>query len=159
MQIDYQSLGSAAGINMVTDGRADFGGTDGPMTDQQMKDFIDQRGSAVLHVPMALGADVPSYNVPGVTVALKFTPQALAGIFLGTITRWNDPALTTANAGVALPDTPIMVVHRSDGSGTTYVWADYLSKVSDDWRRRVGRATSVNWPVGMARTATKASRR
>ncbi len=148
VQVDYQPLGSGAGINLVTAGRVDFGGTDGPMTDQQMKDFIDQRGSAVLHVPMALGADVPSYNLPGVTVALKFTPQALAGIFLGTITRWNALALTTANAGVPLPDMPITVVHRSDGSGTTYVWADYLAKVSDDWRRRVGRATSVNWPVG-----------
>ncbi len=148
VQIDYQPIGSAAGINMVTDGRADFGGTDGPMTDQQMKDFVAQRGSAVLHIPMALGADVPSYNVPGMTTALKFTPQALAGIFLGTITRWNDPALTGANAGVSLPSAPIMVVHRSDGSGTTYVWTDYLSKVSDEWQRRVGRSTSVNWPVG-----------
>ena len=88
---------------MVTDGRADFGGTDGPMTDKQMKEFIAQRGCSVLHVPMALGADVASYNLPGVTAALKFTPQALAGIFLGTITRWNDPALTAANAGVTLP--------------------------------------------------------
>ena len=148
VQIDYQSLGSAAGINMVADGRADFGGTDGPMTDKQMKEFLEQRGCAVLHVPMALGADVPTYNVPGVTVALKFTPQALAGIFLGSITRWNDPALTAANSGVSLPSAAIMVMHRSDGSGTTYVWADYLSKVSDEWQRRVGRSTSVNWPVG-----------
>ena len=148
VQIDYQSLGSTAGINMVTDGRVDFSGTDGPMTDQQMKDFNAQRGCPVLHVPMALGADVPSYNLPGVTAPLKFTPQALAGIFLGTITKWNDPALMAANAGVSLPSAPITVVHRSDGSGTTYVWADYLSKVSDEWQRRVGRSTSVKWPVG-----------
>ena len=152
VQIDYQSVGSGAGINLVTEGRLDFGGTDGPMTDQQIKEFIAQRGCTVLHVPVALGADVPSYNLPGLTAALKLTPQALAGIFLGTITRWNDPALTAANAGVPLPSAPIMVVHRSDGSGTTYVWADYLSKVSDEWGRRVGRSTSVNWPVGAGAT-------
>ena len=155
VQIDYQPLGSSAGINLVTSGRADFGGTDGPMTDQQLKEFVEQRGCAVLHIPMALGADVPSYNVPGITTSLKFTPQALAGIFLGTITKWNDPALTSVNADVALPDNPITVVHRSDGSGTTYVWTDYLSKVSEDWQRRAGRNTSVKWPVGVAATGNQ----
>jgi phosphate transport system substrate-binding protein len=148
VEIDYESLGSGAGISQVTDGKIDFGGTDGPMTDKQMKEFMDQRGCAVFHIPMALGADVPAYNLPGVTMTLKFTPRALAGIFLGQITKWNHPELASANPGVSLPNAPITVVHRSDSSGTTYVWTDYLSKVSDEWRTSVGRGTSVKWPVG-----------
>ena len=148
VQVDYQPLGSGAGINLVTAGRIDFGGTDGPMTDKQMQEFVAERGCPVIHVPVALGADVPTYNVPGVTATLNFTPKALAGIFLGTITKWNDRELTSANPAVALPNASIVVVYRSDGSGTTYVWADYLSKVSEEWRNKVGRGTSVNWPVG-----------
>jgi phosphate transport system substrate-binding protein len=148
VEIDYQSIGSGGGINLITDDRADFGATDGPMTEAQLKTFQERRGYGVIHLPTALGADVPSYNVPGVSTNLRFTSRALAGIFLGRITRWNDPELTTVNPGVSLPNKNIVVVHRSDGSGTTYVWSDYLSKVSDEWRANVGHGNSVNWPVG-----------
>jgi phosphate transport system substrate-binding protein len=115
------------------------------MTDEQLA----QAPIKILHFPTVLGADVPAYNLPGVTADLKFTPEALAGIFLGKITKWNDPAIAAANPGVTLPAQDIVVVHRSDGSGTTYIWTDYLSKVSDEWRTRVGMGTSVNWPVGL----------
>jgi phosphate transport system substrate-binding protein len=149
IQINYQSLGSGAGIKQVTEGTVDFGASDGPMNDMQLKEFQDKRGSAVLHFPTVLGADVPTYHVAGVTGSLNFTPEALAGIFLGKITKWNDPALVQANPGVNLPKSDIVVVHRSDGSGTTYVWVDYLSKVSKEWAMKVGKGTSVNWPVGL----------
>ena len=115
------------------------------MTDDQLK----QAGFKILHFPTVLGADVPSYNIPGVATDLKFTPEALAGIFLGKITKWNDPAITAANPGVKLPADDIVVVHRSDGSGTTYIWTDYLSKISNEWKTKVGKGTSVNWPVGL----------
>jgi phosphate transport system substrate-binding protein len=115
------------------------------MTDDQLK----QASVKILHFPTVLGADVPSYNVPGVSAELKFTPEALAGIYLGKVTKWNDPAIAGANPGVKLPAEDIVVVHRSDGSGTTYIWTDYLSKVSDEWRTKVGKDTSVNWPVGL----------
>ena len=146
---NYQSIGSGGGINQVTQGTVDFGATDGPMNDQQLKDFQSKRGNAILHFPTVLGADVASYNVPGVTQELNFTPEALAGIFLGKITKWNDPELTKANPGVKLPANDVVVVHRSDGSGTTYVWVDYLSKISPEWKTKVGVGTSVNWPVGL----------
>jgi phosphate transport system substrate-binding protein len=149
VEINYQPIGSGGGIRQVTEGTVDFGATDGPMTDAQLDDFRTKRGTAVLHFPTVLGADVPIYNVPGVATGLKFTPDALAGIFLGTITRWNDPAIAKVNPGVKLPPTDIVVAHRSDGSGTTYVWTDYLSKVSPAWRQKVGKNTSVNWPVGL----------
>jgi phosphate transport system substrate-binding protein len=149
IQINYQSLGSGAGIRQVTEGTVDFGATDGPMTDQQLQDFRTKRGTEVLHFPTVMGADVPIYNVPGVPSGLKFTPGALAGIFLGTITKWNDPAIAKVNPGARLPSTDIVVAHRSDGSGTTYVWTDYLSKVSPEWKQKVGTNTSVNWPVGL----------
>lgn len=149
IQFNYQSVGSGAGIKQVTEGTVDFGATDGPMNDEQMKAFQDKRGSAILHFPTVLGAAVPTYTVPGVTGSLNFTPEALAGIFLGKITKWNDPAIAGANPGVKLPANEIVVVHRSDGSGTTYIWTDYLSKVSDEWKSKVNRATSVNWPVGL----------
>jgi phosphate transport system substrate-binding protein len=123
----------------------DFGATDGPMNDSQ----ITATGSNVLHIPTVLGSVVPTYNIPGVTQALHFTGEVLAGIFLGQITRWNDSRLAAVNPGVSLPDQDIVVVHRSDGSGTTYIWTDYLSKVSSDWSTRVGKGTSVNWPVGL----------
>jgi phosphate transport system substrate-binding protein len=145
VQINYQSIGSGGGIRQLLDGTVDFGATDGPMTDEQLA----QAPIKILHFPTVLGADVPAYNLPGVTADLKFTPEALAGIFLGKITKWNDPAIAAANPGVTLPAQDIVVVHRSDGSGTTYIWTDYLSKVSDEWRTRVGMGTSVNWPVGL----------
>lgn len=149
IQFNYQSLGSGAGIRQVTEGTVDFGATDGPMSDEQMKEFLQKRGSNILHFPTVLGAVVPTYNVPGVAGDLNFTPDALAGIFLGKIAKWNDPAIASANPGAKLPATDIIVVHRSDGSGTTYVWTDYLSKVSPQWNTKPGRGTSVMWPVGL----------
>jgi phosphate transport system substrate-binding protein len=151
LQFNYQSVGSGAGIKQVTEGTVDFGATDGPMNDDQLKAFQEKRGGSVLHFPTVLGADVPTYNVPGVTASLNFTPEVLAGIFLGKITKWNDPAIADANKGVNLPakDNDIVVVRRSDGSGTTYIWTDYLSKVSDEWKNKVGKGTSPNWPVGL----------
>src|ERR1700726_1704914 len=119
------------------------------MNDEQLKAFQDKHGFGILHFPTVLGAVVPTYNIPGVTSELNFTPDAIAGIFLGKITKWNDPAIAGANKGVNLPANDIVVVHRSDGSGTSYIWTDYLSKVSDDWKNKVGKGTSVNWPVGL----------
>jgi phosphate transport system substrate-binding protein len=149
IQFNYQPVGSGAGIKQVTDGTVDFGATDGPMNDEQLKAYQEKHGSAILHFPTVLGAVVPTYNIPGVSVALNFTPQALAGIFLGKITKWNDPEITGVNKGVNLPASDIVVIHRSDGSGTTYVWTDFLSKVSDEWKGKVNKSTSVNWPVGL----------
>ncbi len=150
LQFNYQSIGSGGGIKQVTEGTVDFGATDGPMNDTQLKDFQDKHGgSPILHFPTVMGADVPVYNVPGVMTELNFTPEALAGIFLGKITKWNDPELVKANPGVKLPANDIVVVHRSDGSGTTFIWVDYLAKVSKEWEMKVGRGTSVNWPVGL----------
>jgi phosphate transport system substrate-binding protein len=145
IQINYQSIGSGGGIRQLLDKTVDFGASDGPMTDEQLA----QAGFNILHFPTVLGADVPSYNIPGVSVELKFTPEALAGIFLGKITKWNDPAIAAPNPGVKLPSDDIVVVHRSDGSGTTYIWTDYLSKISSDWKSKIGTGTSVNWPVGL----------
>jgi len=147
--INYASIGSGGGIAQVTAGTVDFGASDGPMTDMQMKEFQDKRGSAILHFPTVLGAVVPTYNIPGVTGSLNFTAEALAGIYLGKITKWDDPELTKANPGIKLPSSNIVVVHRSEGSGTTYVWVDYLSKISKEWETKVGKAASVNWPVGL----------
>jgi phosphate transport system substrate-binding protein len=149
VEINYQSIGSGGGIRQVTEGTVDFGASDGPMSDEQLKAFQDKHGFGVLHFPTVLGADVPTYNIPGVTAALNFTPEALAGIFLGKITKWNDPAITSVNKGVNLPGNDIVVVHRSEGSGTTYIWTDYLSKVSEEWKNKVGKGASVNWPVGL----------
>ncbi len=149
LQINYQSIGSGGGIKQVTEGTVDFGASDGPMNDDQLKAFQDKHGFPILHFPTVLGADVPTYNIPGVNAELNFTPEALVGIFLGKITKWNDPQIAGANQGVNLPGNDIVVVHRSDGSGTTYIWTDYLSKVSDDWKNKVGKGTSVNWPVGL----------
>jgi phosphate transport system substrate-binding protein len=149
VNINYQSVGSGAGIKQVTEGTVDFGASDGPMNDEQLKAYQDKHGSPILHFPTVLGAAVPTYNIPGVTATLNFTPEALAGIFLGRVTKWNDPLIASANKGVNLPGNDIVVVHRSDGSGTTYIWTDYLSKVSDDWKNKVGKGTSVNWPVGL----------
>ncbi len=145
IQFNYQSIGSGGGIRQVIAGTVDFGASDGPMTDEQLA----QAKIKILHIPTVLGAVVPAYNVPGVSGELKFTPAALAGIFLGKITSWNDPALTSANPGVNLPNQPLIVIHRSDGSGTTYIFTDYLSKVSNEWQNQVGKGTSVKWPVGL----------
>lgn len=145
IEINYQSQGSGFGIAQVTAHSIDFGASDGPMTDEQLQ----KAGFKILHFPTVLGADVPSYNIPGVTASLKFTQKALAGIFLGTITKWNDPELTKVNPGVKLPSDDIIVAHRSDGSGTTYIWTDFLSKISTDWKDKVGTGTSVKWPVGL----------
>ena len=147
--INYQSVGSGAGIKQITEGTVDFGASDGPMNDDQIKAYRAKNGTGILHFPTVLGADVPTYNVPGVNTALNFTPEALAGIFLGHISKWNDPAIAGANKGVNLPANDIVVIHRSDGSGTTYIWTDYLSKVSADWKDKVGKGTSVSWPVGL----------
>ena len=148
-QVNYQSIGSGGGIRQVTEGTVDFGATDGPMNDDQLKAYKDKHGAPILHFPTVLGADVPTYNIPGVTGELNFTPEALAGIFLGRISKWNDPAIANANKGVNLPANDIVVIHRSDGSGTTYIWTDYLSKVSSDWKDKVGKGASPNWPVGL----------
>jgi len=145
IQINYQPIGSGGGIRQVIAGTVDFGATDGPMTDDQLREAKIK----ILHVPTVLGADVPAYNIPGVTAELKFTPQVLAGIFLGKITNWNDKAIAAANEGVSLPNQEIIVVHRSDGSGTTYIFTDYLSKVSPEWQSQVGKGTSVKWPSGI----------
>jgi len=145
VEINYQSIGSGGGIRQVLAGTVDFGASDGPMSDEQLA----QSKVKILHVPTVLGADVPAYNVSGVTAELKFTPETLAGIFLGKITTWNDPALVKDNPGVKLPGDQIVVIHRSDGSGTTYIFTDYLSKVSSEWQSQVGKGTSVKWPVGL----------
>jgi phosphate transport system substrate-binding protein len=145
VQINYQSIGSGGGIRQLTNQTVFFGATDGPMTAEQMQGAPGR----VLHLPTVLGGVVPVYNIPGVEAELKFTGKALADIFLGKVTKWNDPAIAGANPGVSLPGSDITVTHRSDGSGTTYIWVDYLSKVSPDFKKTVGVATSVNWPVGI----------
>jgi phosphate transport system substrate-binding protein len=145
IEFNYQSIGSGGGIRQVLAQTVDFGASDGPMTDQQ----LSEAKTKILHIPTVLGAVVPAYNIPGVNTELKFTPEALAGIFLGKITSWNDPAIAKANPGVNLPNQTIIVVHRSDGSGTTYIFTDYLSKVSSDWADGPGKGTSVKWPVGL----------
>lgn len=145
IQINYQSIGSGGGIRQVLAGTLDFGASDGPMTDEQLA----QAKSKILHIPTVLGSVVPAYNIPGVSAELKFSPDVLADIFLGKITTWNDPRIVKLNPGINFPAQTIVVVHRSDGSGTTYIFTDYLSKVSPDWKNTVGKGTSVSWKVGM----------
>jgi phosphate transport system substrate-binding protein len=149
IQINYQSIGSGGGIQQVTAATVDFGASDMPMTDAQLADAQAKLRTKILNIPTVLGAVVPAYNVPGISAELKFTPDILAGIFLGRISNWNDAAIAAANPGVKFPNQDIIVVHRSDGSGTTFIWTDYLSKVSADWKAQVGSATSVKWPKGM----------
>jgi phosphate transport system substrate-binding protein len=144
VEINYQSIGSGGGIRQVTSGLVDFGATDGPMTDEQ----IAQSKIKLVHIPTVLGAVVPIFNVTGVN-DLKFSPDVLADIFLNKITTWNDPRIAKDNPGVKLPSEAIHVVHRSDGSGTTYIWTDYLSKVSKDWSNGPGKGTAINWPTGV----------
>jgi phosphate transport system substrate-binding protein len=145
VQINYQPVGSGAGIKQLMSKTVFFGASDGPMTQDQLL-----AAPGVLHFPTVLGAVVPVYNVSGISQPLTFNGQVLADIFLGKITKWNDPAIAKLNAGLKLPDTDIAVAHRSDGSGTTYIWCDYLAKVSPDWKKTVGVATSVKWPTGIA---------
>jgi phosphate transport system substrate-binding protein len=145
VQINYQSIGSGGGIRQVLNGTVDFGASDGPMTDEQLKEAKFK----ILHIPTVLGAVVPAYNVPGIGGEVKFTPEVLAGIFLGKIQNWNDAAIAQANPGVKFPNQAIIVIYRSDGSGTTYIFTDYLSKVNQDWANTVGKGTSVKWPVGV----------
>jgi phosphate transport system substrate-binding protein len=145
VQINYQSIGSGGGIRQVLNGTVDFGASDGPMSDEQLA----QAKTKILHIPTVLGAVVPAYNVPGISGEVKFTPEALAGIFLGKITNWNDPVITKVNPGVNFPNQPIIVIYRSDGSGTTFIFTDYLSKISTDWANTVGKGTSVKWQIGM----------
>ena len=145
IQINYQSIGSGGGIRQIQQRTVFFGASDGPMTQEQLQ----AAPGKIMHFPTVLGGDVPVYNIPGVKQELKFTGTLLADIFLGKVTKWNDPAITKLNPDVKLPDADITVVHRSDGSGTTYIWVDFLSKVSPEFKKRVGVATSVNWPVGI----------
>jgi len=145
VQLNYQSIGSGGGIRQFSDGIVDFGATDAPMKDSAITAI---KGN-VLHIPTVLGGDVPTYNLPDVKETLRFTPEVLADIFLGKITKWSDARIASANPGLKLPDADIVVVHRSDGSGTSFIWTDYLSKVSPEWEQKVGRGTSVNWPVGL----------
>ena len=145
IEINYQAIGSGGGIRQVLAGTVDFGASDGPMTDEQLA----QAKVKILHIPTVLGAVVPAYNIPGVTGEVKFPPDVLADIFLGKISNWNDPRITKANPDIKFPGQDIIVTHRSDGSGTTYIFTDYLSKVSPDWQSQVGKGTSVKWPRGL----------
>ena len=145
VEINYQSIGSGGGIRQVTNRTVFFGATDGPMTQEQ----LDAAPGKILHFPTVLGADVPVYNISGVEAQLKFSGPLLADIFLGKVTKWNDPAIAKLNQGVNLPSTDITVVHRSEASGTTYIWVDYLAKVSPEWKQKVGVSAAVNWPVGV----------
>ncbi len=146
VKINYQSIGSGGGIRQVSEQTVDFGASDGPMSDEEL---AKAKGGPILHVPTVLGADVITYNLPGVTAALKFTPDLIAGIFMGRVTKWNDSRITSLNPGVSLPNQDILVVHRSDGSGTTYIFTDYLDKVSPAWHASVGKGKEVKWPVGL----------
>jgi phosphate transport system substrate-binding protein len=145
VQINYQSIGSGGGIRQLLAGTVDFGASDGPMSDDQLKEAKFK----ILHFPTVLGAVIPIYNVAGVSGELNFTQKAIAGIYLRTITKWNDPEIAGANSGVNLPAADIVVVHRADGSGTSYIFTDFLAKASDDWKNKVGKGTSVQWPVGL----------
>jgi phosphate transport system substrate-binding protein len=146
VRINYQSIGSGGGIRQLSEETVDFGATDGPMTDDELK---RAKGGTILHIPTVLGADAVTYNLPGVAAGLKLTPEVVADIFLGKITKWNDPRIVALNSGVRLPATDLLVVHRSDGSGTTYVFTDYLTTVSTAWKAGPGRGKEVRWPVGL----------
>ena len=144
-KVNYQSIGSGGGIKQLQEKTVDFGASDAPMNDEQMS----KSPAAIVHIPICLGAVVITYNLPGITDAIKFSPDVVADIYLGKITKWNDKALIKLNPGVKLPDLAIAVMHRSDGSGTSYVFTDYLSKVSKEWNDKVGKKTSVDWPAGL----------
>jgi phosphate transport system substrate-binding protein len=146
VKINYQSIGSGGGIRQLTEQTVDFGASDAPMTDEEL---AKAKGGPILHIPTVLGADVVTYNVPGVTQTLKLTGELIADIFLGRVTKWNDSRIAALNPGAALPARDVLVVHRSDGSGTTYIFTDYLSAVSSAWRQAVGKGKEVKWPVGL----------
>jgi phosphate transport system substrate-binding protein len=146
IKINYQSIGSGGGVRQISEQTVDFGASDGPMSDEEM---AKAKGGPILHIPTVLGADVITYNVPGVTSVLKLTPSVIADIFMGRIKKWNDTRLASLNPGVTLPNQDILVVHRSDGSGTTYIFTDYLDKVSPAWHTSVGKGKEVKWPVGL----------
>ncbi len=152
VEINYQSIGSGGGIRQLQNGTVDFGASDGPMSDEQ----LSATKFKVIHVPTVMGAVVPAYNIPGVKGEIKFTPEILSGIFLGKISNWNDSAIVKANPEIKFPNQEIIVVHRSDGSGTTYIWTDYLSKVSPDWQSSVGKGTAVKWPLGLGAKGNEA---
>ncbi len=145
VRVNYQAIGSGGGILQLTNKTVDFGGSDAPLNAEQAKKI----GVPVLHIPMASGAVVITYNIPGVTAALSLTGKDIADIYLGKITKWNSPEIAATNKGVKLPDMPIVVIHRSDGSGTSFIFTDYLTKVNEDWAKKVGKASAVNWPAGL----------
>ena len=149
IQFNYQSIGSGGGIKQMIEGTVDFGATDGPMKDEQLAEAKTKQGTEVLHIPTVMGAVVATYNLSEAGADLRLTPEVLAGIFLGEIKTWNDPKIMAINACKHLPEKTILVVHRADGSGTTYIFVDYLSKVSDEWKTKVGTGTAVNWPAGI----------
>ena len=151
VKINYQSIGSGGGIRQVTEGTVDFGASDGPMSDEALK----ASKVKIVHIPTVLGAVVPIYNLPGVSQEIKFSQDALAGIYLGKVTTWNDPVIAKENPGVNLPNQQILTVYRSEGSGTTYIFTDYLSKVSPEWKSRVGAGNSVKWPVGIGQKGSE----
>jgi len=150
VEINYRDVGSGAGVTQLLDGAVDFGASDMPLNDEQIAQASAKLKTTVLHFPMVLGAAVPAYNLPGLPDNLKFTPEALGGIFRGAIRRWDDPAIAMSNPGIKLPAEAIAVIHRAEGSGTSYCWTDYLSKVDPEWRKRVGKGATVAWPVGTA---------
>lgn len=144
-RFNYQSIGSGGGIKQITAKTVDFGATDGPMTDQQLADAQGR----IFHIPTVMGSVAVTYHLPGVEKGLKLTPEVVADIFLGKVTKWNDPRITSENPEIQIPDMPLIVVHRSDGSGTTFIFVDYLCSISGAWKLQVGKGTSVNWPVGL----------
>jgi len=145
-QVNYQSIGSGAGISQVSVGTVDFGASDAPMNDQQI---AASKVGKIIHIPVTMGAAVAAYNLPGVSGELRLTPDRLANIFLGKITKWDDPAIAKANPGQKLPSLSIAVIRRADGSGTSYIWTEYLTKVSPEWASKVGKNTAVSWPTGL----------
>ncbi|GGJ04083.1 phosphate-binding protein [Alicyclobacillus cellulosilyticus] len=155
VQVNYQSIGSGAGIEQFSAGTVDFGATDVPMNSDEVKK-AQAHGGPVIQIPITLGGVAMAYNLPSVKQQLKFTPKALADIYLGKVKKWNDPEITSVNKGVKLPNLPIVVVHRSDGSGTSYIFTDYLSSVSSEWAKKVGKGKSVNWPVGIGAKGNEA---
>jgi phosphate transport system substrate-binding protein len=149
IEFNYQSIGSGGGIKQVTEGTVDFGASDAFLSEEQMKNIEQKQGTPIIHIPTVMGAVVVSYNLPNVGKGLKLSQEVLSDIYLGKITMWNDPKITSINKGLNLPADPILVAHRSDGSGTTNIFTGYLSKVSKEWADKVGSGTSVNWPVGL----------
>lgn len=149
IEFNYQSIGSGGGIRQVIEGTVDFGATDGPMTDEQLQQAKQKQGTVILHIPIIMGGEAIVYNLPQVGSGINLSPDILADIYLGKIKKWNDKRISAINKNINLPNKAIIVTHRSDGSGTTYIFTDYLSKVSKEWESKVGKATSVNWPVGL----------